>query len=83
MRSEAGDDPEAWVGRAYELALARSPRASELAASAAFLEEQAARRAETNESTDAGAEERDDPMQTALVDLCQVLMNLNEFIYID
>jgi mono/diheme cytochrome c family protein len=62
------------VREGYRIALGREPRVSELADSQRFLEEQAA------------AYERDrkpDARQLALADFCQVLMGLNEFIYVD
>jgi hypothetical protein len=56
---EAGGDPDAQVGRAFELALARAPRADEKAKATAFI--------------------RENP--TGLVDFCQMMFNLNEFVY--
>ncbi len=56
---EADHTPEAQVERAFELALARPPTATEKANAVAFLS-----------ST-----------PTGLVDLCQTLFNLNEFLY--
>ncbi len=52
--------PEAWIERAYHLALGRSPSASERSASLDFV--------------------RSGPH--GLVDFCQALFNLNEFVYI-
>jgi len=59
LLDEVGESPEAQVDRAFELALARLPRADERSRSAAFV--------------------RESP--TGLVDLCQTLFNLNEFVY--
>jgi hypothetical protein len=62
------------VGTAYHLAFGRRPSPRELTASAAFLEEQmAAYRLEN----------RVNARQLALGDFCQVLLGLNEFVYID
>jgi len=69
----AKDSAEA-VRTGYALALGRSPKATELADSLAFLQEQ---RAEYREQKKTNAE------QLALTDFCQVLLGLNEFIYID
>ena len=56
---ETGADPDAQVERAFELALARPPRADEKAQATAFI--------------------RENP--TGLVDFCQTMFNLNEFVY--
>jgi mono/diheme cytochrome c family protein len=71
----APDTPPADAVRAgYEVALARPPSAKELADSVAFLREQV-------ESYRAGG--KADAEHLGLTDFCQVLMGLNEFIYID
>jgi hypothetical protein len=71
---EAGDDPEARLERVYRLALTRAPAPAEREDARAFLREQAARRA------DAGPAEA---ARLAFVDLCHVIFNTNEFIYVD
>ena len=62
------------VVRGWELALGRPPRSDERAATALFLDrqEQIYRLAG-----------RTDGVQTARVDLCQALLGMNEFIYVD
>jgi cytochrome c553 len=62
------------VRAAYACALARQPRERELAESVAFVKEQA-------ESYKASG--KDNPQQLAVIDFCQALLGLNEFIYID
>jgi hypothetical protein len=62
------------VRRGYLTALGRPPSATELADTVEFLQEQTA--SYTKEG-------RPHPRQLALGDFCQVLMGLNEFIYID
>jgi len=64
-----GTDP---IETAYRLAFARSPTDDERRGSSDFLREQARR------YVDAGQEEKE-----ALTDLCQVILNTNEFLYID
>ncbi len=59
LLTDAGADVGAQVERAFELALARPPRAQEKAKAAEFI--------------------RSSP--TGLVDFCQTLFNLNEFVY--
>jgi hypothetical protein len=68
-RLEKEKDAPAAVRLGYALALGRPPKAAEWADSAAFLAEQ--RRAYRGDG------------HLALLDFCQVLLGLNEFIYID
>ena len=56
---------------AYKTALAREPSAEELTDAVAFVEEQM--------TTYSSADRR----ERALADFCQVLMCLNEFVYVD
>ena len=67
-------DPGRAIVRAWQLALGRTPRADEQAAVMVFLERQ--------EHIYRGAG-RSDPIRTARVDLCQALLGMNEFIYVD
>jgi hypothetical protein len=61
------------IDRGYQIALSRSPTEEEGARMLAFIEQQrAAMGAESPETT-----------EKALVEFCQVLLCLNEFIYID
>jgi hypothetical protein len=62
------------VQDAYPLALGRPANAEELKVALRFLQEQTASYV---------AEGRADARQLALGDFCQVLLSLNEFIYID
>lgn len=70
---ENGDQSQA-IHEAYALALGREPAGSELQATRAFLQQQIRLR------MSAGDEQ---PVQLALADLCQTLMSMNEFVYID
>jgi hypothetical protein len=63
--------PEEAVKAGYQTALAREPKREELLDSLAFVEQQL--------KTYAGADRR----QQALADFCQVLLCLNEFVYVD
>ncbi len=67
-------DPILAIRTGYTLALARPPKLGELADSLAFLREQL---------SSYRAEKRADAEQRALTDFCQVLLGLNELIYID
>ncbi len=62
------------VRAAYALALGRAPTAQELGDSVEFIREQAASYRE---------ERKPEPEQRALADFCQVLLKLNEFVYVD
>jgi hypothetical protein len=68
---EAGDNAGRQIEHAYRLALARPPSDGERRALRAFLQAEAARTAGP------------DARRTALVQLCRVIFNLNEFVYPD
>jgi hypothetical protein len=76
--AERGTEPEAWVARAFSLALSRLPSGTENAASLEFINRQTERRAARDNSA-APAEVR----VQALADFCQTLFGLNEFTYVD
>jgi len=85
----ARDDPKALVSRAYRLALSRAPLPAELARGQTFLEEQPgllSARAGDPKTLDLPSPAPDGygPAQgAALVDYCHVLLNLNEFVFVD
>jgi hypothetical protein len=58
----------------YQIALGRAPTSTELEDSKSFLMEQ------SKSYTEKNSEEAE---RLALVDFCQVLMSLNEFVYVD
>jgi hypothetical protein len=69
---QAGPGNEPRIRAAYRLALSREPSSRELQANAGFLDRQReAHRAKASPETE------------ALADLCDVLLNLNEFLYIN
>ncbi|HZT42313.1 MAG TPA: DUF1549 domain-containing protein [Chthonomonadaceae bacterium] len=71
---KAGEPNEAAIRSCYLLALSRPPTQKELAASLAFLAQQAASyRAAGHADADT----------LALTDFCQVLLGLNEFVYVE
>ena len=71
---EAGEAaPDALIERAYQTALGRDPDATELTAASTFLAEQ------TTSYERAG---QANSTALALTDFCQVLMGLNEFVYV-
>lgn len=86
VRNAAGDDPRRQVEVAYRWALGRAPDAEETAAALAFIRQPTAPPANTESSH--VSPKRDDPATTDLAwsslrRLCQVLMNLNEFVYLE
>ncbi len=62
------------ISRAYLTAIGREPAADELESAAAFLDAQAARHQSAGDA---------DARQLALVDFCQALLCLNEFVYVE
>ena len=73
VAGEAGHGPGDQVKLAYQIALRRDPRELELDSNLSFLRRQRCYHA---------GRETADPDLDALVDLCDVLLNLNEFVYI-
>ena len=69
--SSSGADTELQIHEAYKIALGRPAKDSEVEANRAFLARQ-----KDYHSRSA------DPAMAALVDLCDVVLNLNEFVYI-
>lgn len=79
---EAGDDARGQIELAYRLALCRRPTPSESQAMQLFLDGESnkvAAEAQSEEKTFAAAEAH----RRALVQLCRVVLNLNEFVYPD
>jgi hypothetical protein len=69
VQAEAGAERDSQIFVAYRLAYGREPSNAERAAAIEFLNQQAARNATAASST--------------LSDFCQVLLNSNEFLYVD
>jgi hypothetical protein len=82
VRSEAGEDAAAQIERAWWLALSREPSERERGGAMRHLETQRTNLAESAaaEGMPVAAEVAN---QQALASLCHVLLNLNEFIYVD
>ena len=83
------NDPKALVETSYRLAFGRSPKPEELTRGVAFLRDQPAflsERADDSKSLDLPSPMPDayGPARgAALVDYCHVILNLNEFIFVD
>jgi hypothetical protein len=69
IQTEAGNDRESQIRAAYRLVFGREATSMEVTAAADFLNTQAARNAEAASSV--------------LADFCHVLLNSNEFLYVD
>jgi hypothetical protein len=82
LEKEAGTDAEKQIERAYLLALCRPAAPKEHAAMLSFLDQQTQRRAQ--EAADKGKPIGPEAARhDALVQLCRVIFNLNEFVYPD
>jgi hypothetical protein len=88
IRKEAAGDPRGQVTTAWQLAFGRAPEASELERALAFLASQtspapppapATAAAEGQQPAKPASETPVDP----LVNLCQVLLGTNEFLYVE
>ena len=82
---EAGPDPGDRIDGAYRLAFARPPTADEQKSLLAFLREETERSA-SESSAATGADPRrtrQEGEKQALVQLCRVIFNMNEFAYTD
>jgi hypothetical protein len=70
---EVGNDPVLQINRAFRLALSRPPSASEQQSLTTFLSEEASRQGGgTTESR-----------RAALIQVCRIIFNLNEFVYVE
>ncbi len=72
--NEAGREPSDQIQLAYQIALSRDPTPKEMQVNLDFLQKQMAYH-EKHKKSDAGSE--------ALIDMCDVLLNLNEFVYVN
>ena len=80
LMREIGDDPERQIERAYLLALCRRPKPAEVAALKMFLKEEAAIVSKTE--LDSGSpRSQTERHRRALIQMCRVIFNLNEFVY--
>ena len=82
VAKDAGDDVTRQIARAYEIALLRRPTPSQQALAQEFLAKQTRLHlndAQNNKQSNAPKIAQ----QAALTDLCHVLINTNEFLYLD
>jgi len=91
IRKEAAGDPTRQVHAAWQLAFGRSPEPAELERSLAFLAGQsapavavaAAPAAQAGANPPAVPAASAEPATDALVNLCQILLSTNEFLYVE
>ena len=95
VRKDAGEDRDKQIERAYQIALCRRPTAAQKQAALDFLTRQAQLHLDAAHQArngpvvqQAGFATRDEKAQkeaanAALADFCHVLINTNEFIYLD
>jgi hypothetical protein len=77
---EAGNDPAAQIQRAFELALCRPPRPQEIAASLDFMGRQ---QKQIESEAPASKIAAKDARQRALAAFCLVILNTNEFVFLN
>jgi hypothetical protein len=90
IRKEAAGDPTRQVQTAWQLAFGRAPEAGELERALAFLASQTSPASPAPPQPAAGAQQPAAPAESAaqppvdsLVNLCQVLLSTNEFLYVE
>jgi hypothetical protein len=85
LRTDAGDDPAAWVTHGFRLALGRSPSAGEAARALQLLADDGSQATSTTAKTTAKVSAQTTPagLDRALTRFCLMLFNLNEFMFID
>jgi hypothetical protein len=91
IRDETGGEPGRQVERAFQLALQRSPSDRERASCLGFLGESSpsvripasAAGVENNNADETSAAPADDASEDLLVNLCLVLLNSNEFVFLE
>ncbi len=85
VTSEVGDDASRQVERAYWLALSRPPTEDQRRTAMRFVEQrfQAGRRQLVDQRVSTDANTYDELRRRALADLCHVLFNSNEFVYVN
>jgi hypothetical protein len=95
VAKEAGDDRSRQIERAYKIALCRLPTAAQKQAALDFLTRQTQLHLHPNQQANAGPglqqaglaapddKAEKEAVRAALADFCHVLINTNEFIYLD
>ena len=95
VRKEAGDDPSAEIDCAYRIAICRLPTIAQKQTALGFLTRQMQLHLSTSQQAGIGPSvqqieyakaddrSRKEAVRAALADFCHVLINTNEFIYLD
>ena len=90
VMKEAGEDREKQIRRAVWLALSREPDKDEMKVALNLLAQHARQHAQHSKENTTDATKNDaknaageTPARMALTDLCRMLLNVNEFVYVD
>jgi hypothetical protein len=83
MRESGSNDPAARVKTLYRIALSRQPSETELARQLEFLREQRDFQARKAAGSNSNGATEPNPELAALTDLSHVMLNANEFVYIN
>ncbi len=83
LQSEIAGSDDSLVRQAYRMVYARDPVESEMRRGQAFLEQARLRPAVTVSPVETDAKTKPPEADRALVDFCHVLLNSNEFLYVD
>jgi hypothetical protein len=79
---EAGSDPTAQIRALYRIALSREPSQAELSGNMVFIQKQHDYRAGKASGSGSSEEHRNNDLAT-LTDMAHVMLNFNEFVYIN
>jgi len=80
---EAGDDPVAQIRMMHRIVLSREPGREELTSFQAFLQKQQDYHVARASAGDSGGGSADSAALAALTDVAHVMLNANEFVYIN
>ena len=83
VTAEAGNDPAAQVKQLYRIALSRSPSDKELQGNLEFMKKQREFQVAKGTGSGSGANAEQNSDTSALIDLAHVMLNANEFVYVN
>ena len=83
MGKEAGNDPSAQVKLLYRITLSRSPSGKELRDDLEFMKKQQEYYQAAKSGSGSGANAEQGADTGALIDLAHVMLNANEFVYVN
>jgi hypothetical protein len=83
VTAQAGKDPAAQVRELYRIALSRSPSDKELQGNLEFMKKQREFQVAKGSGSGSGANAEQNSDTSALIDLAHVMLNANEFVYVN